>query len=133
MNASADPADSADATQEPDAEVFALTQEDSREHDRSRRSDKTKKILVDAERRDEEATARDAVSDERERAADRRAFTNPDGVYTGHGARRAAAFDRANSKDDRESSADDRVKLTEGDANEVNDLEPDVGLPDLPK
>jgi hypothetical protein len=76
-------------------------------------SDKQKKILVDAEQRDHDARDRDAVSDERERVADREAFLKNDGKYEGHRERRAAALDRADSKNDRESSAEDRANLTE--------------------
>lgn len=97
--------------QEPESEVRSLTKEEARDLDRARQSEKTTKILVDADRRDEEATARDAVSDERARVADREAFTRPDGTYPGQGERRAAARDRADSKRDRESSADDRLQL----------------------
>lgn len=77
--------------------------------------EKIQKILEDAKGRDDEATVRDAVADERDRAADLKAFTDPSGPYPGQGARRAAARDRADSKSDRESSAEDRVHLTEDD------------------
>lgn len=76
------------------------------------RRDKTNKILADADRRDDEATARDAVSDERAEEADRAAFLESGKKYPGHGERRAAALDRSHAKSDRESSAEDRAQLT---------------------
>ena len=76
-------------------------------------TDKTKKILADADQRDKDAAARDALSDKRARVADHEAFVKSEGTYTGHRERRAAALDRADSKSDRESSADDRIHLTE--------------------
>jgi hypothetical protein len=84
-----------------------------RDLDRSRRSAETRKIRVEADRRDQEAAIRDAVSDERERVADRKAFLDPNGDYPGQGERRASALDRADSKTDRESSAEDRAQLAE--------------------
>ena len=98
------------------SELRALTVEEARDLDldRARRGDRTEKILVDADRRDDEATARDAVSDERDRVADREAFTDPNVHYAGPGPRRAAALDRLDAKSDRESSAEDRIQLTEG-------------------
>lgn len=44
---------------------------------------KTRKILEDANGRDKEATARDAVADERGRVADLKACTDPSGTYPG--------------------------------------------------
>ena len=82
---------------------------------RARRGEKIQKILEDAKGRDDEATARDAVADERDRVADLKAFTDPNGAYPGQSARRAAARDRADSKSDRESAAEDRIHLTEDD------------------
>jgi len=99
---------------ESESEIQRLATEEAHNLDRARQSDKTTKILSDADRRDEEATARDAVSDERARVADRDAFMRTDGTYPGQGERRAAALDRANAKSDRESSAEDRADLADG-------------------
>jgi hypothetical protein len=99
----------------PRSELRALTTEEAGVLDRTRRGDRTDTILIDADRRDEDATARDVVSDERERVADREAFTDPSADYLGgHRARRDAALDRADARSDRESSAADRVELAEG-------------------
>jgi hypothetical protein len=103
-----------------------MTKEEARELDRSRLGEETKKILVDADRRDDEATARDAESDRREQVADRKAFVDPSGNYPGHGERRAAALDRAYAKTDRESSAHDRALLTDGTTVEVRSAESDA-------
>ena len=46
---------------------------------RARRGEKIQKILEDAKGRDDEATVRDAVADERDRVADLKAFTDPNG------------------------------------------------------
>ena len=72
---------------------------------------KTEKILVDADRRDDEAAIRDGVSDKRAEAADLQAFLDTNETYSGHGERRAAALDRSHAKSDRESSAQDRAEL----------------------
>jgi hypothetical protein len=114
MKASTSPgADSVDpATQ---SELRHLTKDESEDLDRARRGEKTRKILQDADVRDAEATARDAVADERARVADLKAFTDPGSIYPGQAERRAAAHDRADSKTDREFSAEDRRRLTEGD------------------
>jgi hypothetical protein len=77
------------------------------------RAERTRKILADAERRDDEASARDVVADEREAAADLQAFMDLGEDYPGQGERWAAALDRAHAKDDREMSADDRAQLSE--------------------
>ena len=74
---------------------------------------KAKKILAEADRRDDEADIRDAESDKRSEAADLKAFLNVGETYSGHGERRAAAMDRSHSKSDRESSAADRAQLAE--------------------
>jgi hypothetical protein len=91
--AGTDPADRAEKHRSP-------------EHDR-----KTEQILVDADRRDEEAEIRDGVSDKRSEAADLQAFMDTNETYSGLGERRAAAVDRSHAKHDRESSADDRAEL----------------------
>jgi hypothetical protein len=77
------------------------------EHD-----EKIEKILVDADRRDNEADIRDGVSDKRAEAADLQAFLDTTESYSGLGERRAAALDRSHAKSDRQSSADDRAQLT---------------------
>jgi len=77
------------------------------------RTDRTKKILGDADRRDDEAAARDIAADERAEAADLQAFLNVGEDYAGQRERRAAALDRAHAKCDREKSADDRAHLSE--------------------
>lgn len=101
----------------PDAqsELRHLTKDEANDLDRARRREKTRKILEDASGRDDEATARDAVAEERARLADLKAFTDVNSTYPGQGERRAAAHDRAASKTDRESSADDRIHLSEDD------------------
>lgn len=106
----ADPDDDTEDRPEP----HHLAVEESDTVDRGRHGRNTQKILDDAEVRDHDASARDAASDERERAADAEAFANRDGAYHGHGEQRAAAHDRADSRTDRESSAEDRKQLTEG-------------------
>ncbi|MFM9877637.1 MAG: hypothetical protein ACKVOG_07290 [Rhodoglobus sp.] len=77
-------------------------------------SGKAKSILAAAAQRDEAADIRDVRSEERAAAADLKAFLDTGQLYVGHGERRAAALDRAHSKRDRESSADDRARLVEG-------------------
>jgi hypothetical protein len=74
--------------------------------------EKIEKILVDADRRDDEADIRDGVSDKRAEAADLRAFLDTSETYSGLGERRAAALDRSHAKSDRQSSAEDRARLT---------------------
>jgi hypothetical protein len=74
-------------------------------------AEKVAKILSDADRRDAQATARDADSDKREEAADLIAFLAVGAEYRGQGERRAASLDRAHSKHDRELSARDRAEL----------------------
>jgi hypothetical protein len=69
-------------------------------------------ILVDADRRDDEADIRDGVSDKRSEAADLEAFLDTTETYSGLGERRAAALDRSHAKSDRESSAHDRARLS---------------------
>jgi hypothetical protein len=105
--------DAADTATGEETEVRTLTGEEASDLDKGRHSAKTNKILDDAEQRHDQTSARDKVSDERARVADRDAFTSTEGTYTGHKERRAAAGDRADSKRDRESSADDRAQLTE--------------------
>ena len=113
MKATTSGADSGDPDDQ--SELRHLTKDESDDLDRARRGEKTQKILEDASDRDDEATARDAVADERERVADLEAFTDPNSTYAGQGERRAAAHDRADSKVDREASAKDRIHLSEDD------------------
>jgi hypothetical protein len=101
-----------DTTPGPDSQPDGRPEDTESEDGETLRSEKTKKVLVDADQRDQDATDRDTVSDERARVADFEAFTT-DGKYSGHKERRAAALDRADSKSDRESSAADRAYLTE--------------------
>jgi hypothetical protein len=93
---------------ESDEAKWAVTAADGKP-----RADRTQKILADADRRDDEASARDVVADEREAAADLQAFMDLDQEYAGQGERRAAALDRASAKGDREMSADDRAQLSD--------------------
>ncbi|WP_130179252.1 hypothetical protein [Cryobacterium sp. SO1] len=81
----------------------------------SARDRKTRKILADAEKRDDAADVRDVESDERAEAADLQAFLDVNEKYSGHGERRAAALDRTSAKSDREASADDRAELAHRD------------------
>ena len=78
-------------------------------------------ILVDADQRDDEATARDVASDKREMVADLKAFLDQDEAYAGLDERRASAMDRSQAKGDREASAQDRADLTRP------DVDPDPG------
>jgi len=111
MRATTSGADSGDPDDQ--SELRHMTKDESDDLDRVRRREKTQKILEDASDRDDEATARDAVADERARVADLDAFTDLNSTYEGQGERRAAAHDRADSKADRESSAEDRIHLSE--------------------
>ena len=101
------------AARDPESEPQRASVDETADPKSSHLSDKTKKILVDADQRDKNAADRDALSDKRARVADHEAFIKSDGTYTGHRERRAAALDRADSKSDRESSADDRANLTD--------------------
>ncbi|AMM22671.1 hypothetical protein AX769_21290 (plasmid) [Frondihabitans sp. PAMC 28766] len=101
-----------------ESELRTLTEEEARALDRGRLTEKVKKILGDADTRDDQATALDDVADERALVSDRDAFTGPDAVYAGPGKRRAAALDRRDSKTDRESSAEDRTHLTDNEADD---------------
>lgn len=94
-------------------EIRALTPTEARGLDQARGGDRTARILSDADRRDGEATVRDALSDERDRTADREAFLDPSADYKAvSGQRRAAALDRTHAKGDRAESAEDRTELT---------------------
>lgn len=76
-----------------------------------------RKILEDADHRDEVSDARDVKADDREGSASRAAFLD-DKNRGGHqpDVRRAAALDRRHSKSDRASAANDRIELAGGDA-----------------
>ena len=97
------------------------TEGEARESDRARRRAEMEHILVDADQRDDEATARDVASDKREMAADLKAFLDQDEAYAGLDERRASAMDRSQAKGDREASAQDRADLTRP------DVDPDPG------
>jgi hypothetical protein len=72
-----------------------------------------RRILDDAERRDEVSDARDVDADGREGAASRAAFLDaqPGHSHDKPATRRAAALDRRHSKSDRTSAATDRAEL----------------------
>ena len=108
-------------TDEAKTEIRALTPGEARDLDRARGGDRTARILSDADQRDGEATIRDALSDERDRVADRDAFLDPSADFEAiTDQRRAAAIDRTHAKDDRAESAEDRAELS-GDRAEGDD------------
>ena len=76
------------------------------------RADETDVILHDAHARDADADARDILAEERDHAASLNSFLNDEDGSVGLQARRSAGLDRADSKDDRTSAADDRAKLS---------------------
>ena len=76
------------------------------------RDDETDAILHDADARDRHADARDTLAEERDRAASLHSFLHDEDGSVGLRARRSAGLDRADSKDDRTSAADDRAKLS---------------------
>lgn len=81
------------------------------------RGTNTRRVLDDAERRDQVSDARDASANEREVAASRAAFldhANSSNHQTG--IRRDAALDRSHSKSDRTAAATDRMELAGEDA-----------------
>lgn len=72
----------------------------------------TRRILDDAQHRDEVSDARDADADDREVTASRVAFLDLEQIDKDQpGVRRAAALDRRHSKSDRTSAAVDRAEL----------------------
>lgn len=75
-----------------------------------------RRILDDAERRDEVSDARDTDADDREVAASRAAFLDQRSRGVQPEVRRAAALDRIHSKSDRSSAATDRSELAGEDA-----------------
>jgi hypothetical protein len=101
-----------DTARGPESELDGLPEDTEADGKEFLRTERTKRVLVDADQRDQDATNRDTASDERARVADFEAFTT-NGRYSGHKERRAAALDRADSKSDRESSAADRAYLTQ--------------------
>ncbi len=70
-------------------------------------------ILAAAEARDEQADARDTAARKRDSAASLHSFLNDDEYDATLKARRSAAMDRSDSRTDRDSSAEDRSRLTE--------------------
>lgn len=107
------PHNSADAVEPDSAHIPEDEPDEARKPRGTARDQKIKKILVDADQRDDEADIRDIESDKRAEAADLEAFLDTSETYSGHGERRAAALDRSHAKSDRQSSADDRAELTE--------------------
>jgi hypothetical protein len=98
---------------EAKTEIRALTPGEARELDRTRGGGRTARILSDADQRDGKATTRDALSDERDRVADRDAFLDPSAGFEAiTGQRRPAAIDRTHAKNDRAESAEDRAELS---------------------
>ena len=98
---------------------------DLREAAQEARKHKEYEILMAAEARDKEADARDAAAAKRDREADLRSFLcdqayGVDYIQT----RRFAALDRSESKSDRKAAAEDRSKLTAGDASERSNDRP---------
>ncbi len=70
-------------------------------------------ILDAAEARDEQADARDTAARKRDSAASLHSFLNDDEYDATLKARRSEAMDRSDSRTDRDSSAEDRSRLTE--------------------
>jgi hypothetical protein len=70
-------------------------------------------ILDAAEARDEQADARDTAAGKRDSAASLHSFLNDDEYDATLKARRSAAMDRSDAHTDRDSSAEDRSRLTE--------------------
>jgi len=74
-------------------------------------------ILNAADQRDVLADGRDVAADQRDRDSDREMFLTPDTEYGEHWPeRRDAAEGRGHAKDDRTASHEDRVALTEPEA-----------------
>jgi len=69
-------------------------------------------ILDDATERDSRADARDSSANERDSAAGLQSFLHDDDLGPGLKARRSAELDRSDSKADRTSAAQDRIRLT---------------------
>lgn len=69
-------------------------------------------ILDDATERDSRADARDSSANNRDSAASLHSFLHDDDLGPGLKARRSAELDRSDSKADRTSAAQDRIRLT---------------------
>jgi hypothetical protein len=78
---------------------------------RENRTTRRAGILSDASERDAKADSRDEIADDRDRAASLQSFLHHEEYDAGNKARRAAAMDRSDSKDDRAAAADDRSEL----------------------
>lgn len=88
----------------------------AREAQETDRELQAQQILAGAAGRDEDADARDVIAADRDEVASRDAFVSERGDYgAALMARRSAALDRLDSKDDRTCSARDRANLTEVD------------------
>ncbi len=88
----------------------------AREASQAEREQQARQILAGAAGRDQDADARDLIAADRDEVASREAFVSERGDYdVALKARRSAALDRLDSKDDRTSSAHDRARLTETD------------------
>jgi uncharacterized protein (DUF3084 family) len=98
---------------ELDAREMAIA---AREASQAGREQQAEQILAGAAGRDEDADTRDLLAADRDTVASRDAFVSERGDYgVALKARRSAALDRLDSKDDRTSSARDRAILTEAD------------------
>jgi hypothetical protein len=106
---------------EPQSVLEANCEDEERTRDLTVRQQEVQAIKQNADRRDDKATARDVVSDKRDRAADLEAFLDPGEVYTGIVQRRAAASDRSHAKDDRVAAADDREQLSKEGSSPTDD------------
>ena len=96
----------------------------AREDALAERGEATEAIPDAADKRDATADARDVAADKREDDHDLAQLLSPDNEH-GYGGdwpeRRNAALDRGQSKGDRTSSHDDRMALTEDDAEDGTD------------
>jgi hypothetical protein len=84
----------------------------AREQAIAERVEETRAIMDAAAERDGQADARDSQADDRDQAASLESFLHDEDFSTGVKARRAAGMDRSDSKGDRASAADDRVRLS---------------------
>jgi hypothetical protein len=87
--------------------------------------------LADAAERDDQADARDSVATTRDVAAGLQSFIHdsPEEFDPALKARRSAAVDRSESKNDRAAAASDRFELTDGDPAPPNAAEDADHLP----
>jgi hypothetical protein len=81
-------------------------------------------ILEAADKRDKQADERDAAADERDKAASLGSFLRDADYSAGFRTRLSAGMDRADSRGDRISAADDRRNLTRG-SRERSELDDD--------